>query len=294
MNPARFRWGVLLILAGVLLLLNNLDRLDWWVWADIIHLWPLLLIAIGIEKIFTRTKAEVVAYLSPLALAAVIIWVAIGGIGSANNRSLLAYTDSGGGVDALVARIDMRGHDLQLGGSTENLYRARYGHRKFSPEIDYTVDGATGRLSIVDRNRLRWFQVGDRLAKALDVDLTDAKPLRLTCDGDDADMRLDCRDLKLEELAVSSEGGRIRIMLGTTVPQSKVTLQGAEADFRLTLPPECGLRVQSGNEEMARFLNRLGLIGSGTIFTTAGYDTVKAKIELELAPNVTQLAIDYF
>jgi hypothetical protein len=294
MNPARFRWGVLFILAGALLLLNNLDRLDWWVWADIVHLWPLLLIAIGVEKIFTRTKAEPIAYLSSLALAGVVIWVAIGGMGSADNRRDVLTSDAGSSVTALVARIDMRGHDLHLGGSTQNLYRARYGNRWSSPEVDYSLDGSTGRLAIADRNRWRWFRIDDRLTDALDVDLTQGKPVRLTCEGENADMRLDCRDLKLEELTVSSEGGKIRIMMGSASARTKVSFRGEGADFRLLLPPGCALRVQSGNEEIARFLNRLGLTASGTIFTAPGYDTLTPKIDLDLAPDVTQLAIDYF
>ncbi len=76
MNPARFRWGILLILIGVLFLLNNIGTLDWWMWNDIWSLWPLILIAIGVEKIFTKTKFEVIAYLAPLALAAIVVWTA--------------------------------------------------------------------------------------------------------------------------------------------------------------------------------------------------------------------------
>lgn len=294
MNPARFRWGVLFILAGALLLLNNLDRLDWWIWADIVHLWPLLLIAIGIEKIFTRTKAEAVAYLSSVALAGIVLWVAFGGIGSSTAHGAAAQAEAGADVGALVVRIDMQNHDLRLAGSPQNLYRARYGNRYSAPEVDYTVDGATGRLTVSDRDRLRWFRIGDRLSDALDVDLTDNKPVRLTCDGKEADMRLDCRDLKLEELTVSSDGGRVRIMMGDASGQTKISLRGADADYRLMLPPGCGLRVQSGNEEMTRFMNRLGLTGSGTIYTSAGYDTLGTRIDLDLAPDVTQLAIDYF
>jgi hypothetical protein len=294
MNPARFRWGVLFILAGVLLLLNNMDRLDWWVWADILNLWPLLLIAIGVEKIFTRTKAELVAYLPSLALAGIIIWVAAGGVNSADTIGRHSDAGAGAKVNALVARIDMKDHNLHLGGTTGDLYRARYGGRRYAPEIDYSTDGTNGNLRITDRNRWRWIHIGNRLSDALDVDLTDVTPIRLTCEGDAAEMRLDCRDLKLEELTVSSDGGRIRIMIGDAVDRTKISLRGPDADFRLTVPPRCGLRVQSGNAEIARFLNRIGLEGSGSTFTAAGYDTLTPKIDLDLSPDITQLAIEYF
>lgn len=294
MNPARFRWGVLFILGGVLLLLNNLDRLDWWVWADILNLWPLLLIAIGVEKIFTRTRAELVAYLSSLALAGVVIWVAVGGMDSSKSASMNLDTASGTKVAALITRIDMQEHNLHLGGTTRDLYRARYGTRHFTPEVDYSLDGETGKLTVTDRQRWRWIHFGNRMSEALDVELTDEVPIRLTCEGGEGDMRLDGRDLKLEELTVVSDGGRVQITLGTAVGQTKVSLKGRETDFRLTLPPQCGLRVQGGNADIARFLNRIGLVESGSTFTAAGYDTLSPKINLDLSPDITQLSIDYF
>jgi len=294
MNPARFRWGVLFILVGVLLLLNNMDRLDWWVWADILNLWPLLLIAIGVEKIFTRTRVQIVAYLSSLALAGVVIWVAIGGM----NAYSASGSDSGDMLDSkinsLISRIDMKTNSLRLGGTTGHLFTTRYGSRFRAPEVDYTVDGSTGKLTITDRQRWRWIHFGHRLSDGLNIDLTEAVPIRLTCEGESADMRLDCRDLKLEELTVASESGRVGIMLGRAVDRTKVSLKGADADFRLTLPANCALRVEGGSADIARFLNRIGLTGSGPVFTAEGYDTLSPKIDVDLSPDISQLTIDYF
>lgn len=77
MNEPKRRPGlvgpVLLISLGILLLLNNLGVLTWGVWEVIWRLWPVLLIAAGIEIIFGRQSA-----LGGL-LAALVIAAAIGG-----------------------------------------------------------------------------------------------------------------------------------------------------------------------------------------------------------------------
>jgi hypothetical protein len=52
MNIGRIRNGAILISAGVVLLLNTMDHLSWAVWFRIFSLWPVLLIAIGIELLF--------------------------------------------------------------------------------------------------------------------------------------------------------------------------------------------------------------------------------------------------
>ena len=54
MTPARFRWGLILILIGGLIFLENLNYLNHGFWIDLLIYSPFLLIAIGIEKIFTR------------------------------------------------------------------------------------------------------------------------------------------------------------------------------------------------------------------------------------------------
>jgi hypothetical protein len=51
MTPARFRWGMLFILLGTLLLLVNADVLSHNFWIDFIYLLPFLLIAIGLENL---------------------------------------------------------------------------------------------------------------------------------------------------------------------------------------------------------------------------------------------------
>jgi hypothetical protein len=188
----------------------------------------------------------------------------------------------------------MKTNDLRLGGTTRSLYATHYRSRYGAPEIDYTVDGKTGELSITDRQRRRWMRMGRRLTDNLDVDLSEHVPIRLTCEGKSADMRLDCRSLKMEQLTVSSESGRVGITLGRTLDRTKVSLKGGDADFRLTLPVNCALRVEGGSTDIARFLNRIGLSGSGPAFMVDGYDTLSPKIDVDLSPDVSQLTIDYF
>lgn len=69
-------WGVLLILAGLLLLANVLGILTWDFWQHIWQFWPVLLILLGVHillgnNIFARIVLTILAIAS---FAAVIIW----------------------------------------------------------------------------------------------------------------------------------------------------------------------------------------------------------------------------
>lgn len=62
--------GLIIILVGIILLLNNLNILEWSVWFNLFKLWPLLLISLGISIIFKRRFS----WLGPLLLLLGIIF----------------------------------------------------------------------------------------------------------------------------------------------------------------------------------------------------------------------------
>lgn len=65
----QFLKGLVIILIGVILLLNNLNIMEWSVWSDILKLWPLLLVSLGISLIFKRRFS----WLGPLVILVGII-----------------------------------------------------------------------------------------------------------------------------------------------------------------------------------------------------------------------------
>lgn len=52
-----FGFALILIIAGVILLLNNFGVLPWEIWVIIVRFWPILLIIIGIENLFSGTTS---------------------------------------------------------------------------------------------------------------------------------------------------------------------------------------------------------------------------------------------
>ena len=52
----RLAKGLVLVLAGVILLLNTTGFLPWSVWNSALSLWPIVLIALGVQVIFPEKK----------------------------------------------------------------------------------------------------------------------------------------------------------------------------------------------------------------------------------------------
>ncbi|MDD4362649.1 MAG: DUF5668 domain-containing protein [Atribacterota bacterium] len=78
MNGTQILKGLAIALVGIILLLNNLNILNWSVWYNIFRLWPLLLISLGISLIFRKR----LSWLAPLViLFGIIIGASAGYLG---------------------------------------------------------------------------------------------------------------------------------------------------------------------------------------------------------------------
>lgn len=300
MNPARFRWGILFILAGVMLLLYNLDTFNDYVWWDILSLWPLILIAIGLEKIFTKSRAEFLAYLPILALAGIVLWVALADAGggrftSSNDkyRYMVEYEDS---VKKIEAEFDLGDIDINLKDTGTRLFRARVGDGQKTPDIDYTDEGGVAKLSVKPGNdRLPdWIHIKKwKRYRDWDLYLYDQVPISLRCIGDQADMDLDCRNLHLQYLHIDSERGHINLQIGNLEDNLKVSLEGKGGDFKVVVPEGSGVSVVGADDDLASVLESKGMEKIDNKFVSAGYDTLTPKIDLDISSDLTRFALSY-
>ncbi|MEZ5358664.1 MAG: DUF5668 domain-containing protein [Candidatus Zixiibacteriota bacterium] len=301
MNPARFRWGILFILAGVLLILHNFRYMDWWAWERIGSLWPLLLIAIGVEKIFAQTKVQFISYLAPVALAAIIVFVAVGGgvdenlrtIGSISRYNLEMKPE----YKSLTLDFALDNDDLSLQRtSTSDLVRCRFGGDSRAPGIELDDDGGDVTLRLDEgKGPRRWIRInsGHRSSNRWSAGVNGAIPVTLKLTGDKADMRIDGRELDIRELLVDSESGDVNISIGSAADLVKVKLQGDQADFTITVPRTSGIKVVNADESIFRRFSKIGLIENTDGYISEGYDTLSPKIELDLSSDIRQFSLDY-
>ena len=81
--PPRVDWkraadGIGLCVIASFLLLNTTGVLPWSFWFDAIALWPLLIMGVGIQIAFEKTRAPWLVLLSPALTLGGLLWVATG------------------------------------------------------------------------------------------------------------------------------------------------------------------------------------------------------------------------
>ena len=299
-RPPSVFWPIVLIGAGVVLILANLGYLPDLSWGVIWRLWPLLIIALGIDLLIGR-RSVVGAIVS-----AVLLLVLIGGIVLvalfAQNIPIVSdwvqqpefHTKhveySLTGVERATVYIDWTSVPGYL-SALEDSPNLIEGDVDYLGELtfDVNVRGDQANVKLDSRSTGIWFwpfDLGDQTDKRWDVGLSPDVPLDLTLDAGSGPGDFDLAGLQVSRLVLDAGSGPVDLVLpsGSTF---EAKIDGGSGPLTIALPRSVGARVEldSGSGPFrpdARFQLVQGkLHGDGT-WETDNYRTAEHTITLEI------------
>lgn len=299
MTPARFRWGMLLITVGLLLLLRNIGILNDDVWLEMLIWLPAILIAVGIEKIFTKSRLQILAYLSSVALFVLAITLALRTSGTTDSGSFFDQMsheiEFDKSVLATKAELNLNNTNLTIRDSGKDIVRGRFDRFTRKPKISYHIESDTAYLSY-DARRGNYLGGVVRINAGDDQDwrvsFSDRIPLDLQCSAHDADVHLNLATTLLQRLVLDTDETSIYLKLGDLEPLVKVTIRGEDNSLKLRLPEKLGLLVMG--DDYKSYLSRLGFEKNYGGYVTEGYDDAECQVELELEDELSSFSVDFF
>ena len=311
MPVGKVRTGVILISIGVLLLLNTTGMVDFGFWRWIGKFWPVILIAIGIEKIFSHAQSSNMrnlAWLSPLIIVGVVSYAVIAGQKDDKSNTWTdnwqwnfddhsdAPTSTHTWSEPLAAdakrldlQLEMSGGRLTVRGGSDlgNMVVARTSSRGEKPSSTSSVDAAgvyTVRIAQRDkpdhRGRDQWI-----------MKVTDSLPVNLKVEGGVARMRLDLSALKIESLELAAGAADVDIVFGSLIPAVTCDIECGAAAIDITIPSVAGLRLYRDGVISRLSDNDLNLVDRGSYSETEGFSESAFKIEMRVNSALTSLRL---
>lgn len=301
MAVGRIRTGVILILIGVLFLLNTTGVLDIGVWESIAVLWPLLLIAIGIEKIFMATQTlKPLAFLSPLIIVATVAYAVVASPGggftfSSDDDSSQQSSDwsvSGDpGVTAMDVNMDFGGGRIKVRGGAETgkLLEGQFYHRGKRPEVTSEETGNTMQVTL--KRRSSTIGIGQRDRERWIVKLDETIPVNLSLDAGGAQVRLDLADIVLNKLDIETGAADVDLILGAKSPEVHCNVSCGAASIDMVIPAGAGLRVDRESAMSSFSTGDIELVESGKYKESPDFDKRNVRIFLTIDAGVSTLRI---
>ena len=299
MTPARLRWGLLLVMVGLLALLAKAEVIDFSAWSFTVTFLPILLIAIGVEKIFTNSKYQAIAYAAPviLVLSAFVIAASDDNLsfGEGYLESKIIIEDFDSDIGFVEAVIDLGEGDLEIRDAVDELLLGRF--REFSSKPEYRFERVADSARIFLTNTDSKLFGGIVKVETDEPDdwrlsFTRQAPLALTCSGRESDIHLNLATTPLERLRLDADRSDIYVKLGRLLPDVTVSVKGADSKLKLRVPRQAGLRIKGLDDPT--FLYEIGLMRDNGSFITTGFDTLESRIDVDLDDRLQTLSIDYY
>jgi hypothetical protein len=288
---------------GVVLLANTTEYLDWSVWFKIFSLWPVALIAIGIELLFKKSRLAFIAILSPLLFFAVILGTAFlyeSDFGEIYRfgRTYHLTQDADSSFTQLDATIRLYSGDIQLSSGTDKLVSAELEYLRKRPLVvsKQDVSDQSYTLRITDRDS-RWFRrdLGRRWfrrsyqEKRWEISLTDRIPVSLNLYVRKGEANLDFSELKLHELDLEAKDSEVDLKIGSQTEDATAKIISRGSEVAISVPEDLGLRIINRTKFSFSSFSWFALEEKEDGYQTPDFEQAARKLTLYLEGSVTEL-----
>jgi hypothetical protein len=246
---------IVLIAIGLYFLLSNLNLISGLHWWDVLRLWPLLLIFLGLNILAQQAPRPYGTLLSALvALVAVGVLgiVLVVGLDRAGpgwfdrigqsewQTQPIAFTADDVQTAAIDIQVGPPGVDVEALTDSRNLIE---GTVTYADDLlfDTQVAGGRATVDIAPRGAGNWFFVPRRWpnfdgAERWQLGLSPRVPMALSLSSDAGSSRLDLRDLTLSELTAAANAGVVALLLPGGDYDATLAVNAAAAE--ITLPED--------------------------------------------------------
>lgn len=289
-----------LIALGTVFLLNTMGFVNWNVWNYIWRLWPVFIIAIGVDLLLGRRSpaGSIVATLLVVLVlggfAAAMIW-SYGGWGAQTVASQQITQPLDGARDAEV-HIQFGVGTLHIGAlanSTDLLAGAisLYGRERL--ERDFNVSNGTAYLRLnSNTDGVFPFWNTDGGTRTWDLGLNPNVPMDLQVDTGASEANLDLEQLNLSDLAVHGGVGQATIVLPER-GQLTAEVDAGVGQVTIKVPEGVDARINVeqglGNISVSGDFDR-----NGDTYESPGYDNATNRIDLDVNGGVGQVVVETY
>ena len=289
---------IILIGLGVVLLLNNLGRLDWNIWETLLRLWPVLIIGAGLDLLIGRRSMWgsllVIVLILGVAAASIVLYEGRPSRGAGMEQEAIEVPR--GEASQGVVEIDFSVGRLVV-AETDNPEVFAEGVASLQGgenlESDARTEGDTIYYNL-SSDVHDWTGVGifgswldDRVWT---LDLNPDVPLSLTIDAGAGSVEIDLSALEVTELDLNGGVGRTVVTLPTE-GGGRIRMDLGVGESVLLVPEGVGVRVRVEGGLAPVSAPSSYERQDGGVYTSPDYATADSRVEVEISAGVGSIVI---
>lgn len=289
--------AILLIIVGVLILLGNFGWMSWDVLVRLAYLWPVLLVAIGVDML-TRRRYQLLVWGAAVVVGALLFAYDVGGVGGrvvwgTPAGELRTVSHSLGGARDADVTINpsvgtLRLSDVSAGDQlVQGTVRTGRGETLVD---DFTHRGDTAVLRLTSDQR-PGINIGSGGRRVWELQLTRSVPIALAVKTGVGSAHLDLQGAQLTSLQVEAGVGEVN----ATLPNAgdyRADFKAGVGALHITVPRAVAARVTVHSGLGAVHVNGT-FDRSGDTYETPGYASATDRVALSVDGGLGQITIDH-
>jgi hypothetical protein len=295
MRYRSYAWPAILIVTGVIALVAETGAISGDRLLRLADLWPLILIAIGLELVNRRVlqgsrRHLATALIVLLAVGGAVAYVAVRGPVSDSTQTM-DTSAAAGSLNQATLDVNAGAATMTVEGSTalgSDLYRAHIEYSGTKPTI--SLDRTTGNLRIFKNNDFSFFA---NRRFVLDLQLNSAVPWNVTANTGASNDTLKLSTVKVGSIALNAGASRTDITLGRPTGIVPISVDGGAITLRLHRPigSEAFVHVSGGAVNLDADGRQLHGVGDES-WQSAGYDGASDAYHVEISGGASNVTLD--
>ncbi len=290
---------VILIGLGVIFLLNTMGVLAWSVWEAIFRLWPILLIAAGLEVILSRLSVwgSLLALVLTVAILAGMLWMLGPDLGTGQVVAGEEITQALGeasraevviepGVGALYIEALPESTEAMPSALVEGVVSVGKGQRV---KRHFAVAGETATFTLGSEGETFGPFVGWGDQWNWDLGLTPEVPLGLEVSFGVGLANIDLTGLTVSDLKVNTGIGQTKVILPDE-GNFQARIEGAIGDTVIVIPAGLAARIRVDTGLAVSQLPD-GYQRRDDVYTSPGYASADDRVDLEVSQAIGKVTI---
>ena len=287
--------GLIILSIGIFYLCRNYGWLPENLNLEILRLWPILIIAVGLSllnnKGFLSKTIGFVIFLIVITITSFIIFYGV----KNDTKPILNENPF------KIERSEKTNHSsvviksgvgkVNITGGSEEFAEGNLRSNISNLKIDNDTSSEKQKLFLEVESRDR-IELLSEVKNDLTVRLNSELPTDISLNLGVADTRLDLREVLVNDLDIEIGVASLDLIMGDRAEMAKVNLRSGVSSVKISLPDNVGSKIIIKEGLSAKQLKDLEKIDDET-YQTANYDEAEKKIEIDLDIGLSTLEIDH-
>jgi len=307
MRISSIRWGVIWVGIGLFFLAINFEVMDSLVFPRLISLWPILLIAIGVELIFRKTRLYFLALISPLLIAAAFILAAsyetgwkwdfdrfFGGWSWNYKGKMIDEVEIPfeAEVDTLDFHIDCAEIEFDILPGSDLMFSARSAYTGKSPFISHSIANRTEFISYDYRDKPGFSVL--KLAGTpphADFIINDRLPIKMNLTTEAGRPDMDFSDIRLCRLDLFLDTKETSLRLGDRMDSLILKIEGKTTKLLIIAPGNMGIEIVGDKKRLDAIIGRGNLAEFAEGFRSPDFEAKPLKTRVIVGARVKTITL---